>query len=281
MASGENDLAKFTVVLPTYNEVENISNIVGEIFRLYPGISISVIDDGSTDGTVETVLALQREHDRLTLMRRDPRNKGLTASLMEGISSVTTDFYIVMDADFQHPPSSVADLMSKVSDGADLVVGVRVNTGPLTISRRIASGGANKLAAFYLWLRHQPRSRDLMSGFFGGRVETTRKIISKYGHKFERKGFKVLFDLLKHVPRDIRLEEAQFVFGERAGGESKLNSDIILSVMKQCGLVGKMVGTSIQLLVINKAAQVIGILILVAIFAMAIVIGMAPHQPTP
>ena len=281
MASGENDLAKFTVVLPTYNEVENVSNIVEELFRLYPGISISVIDDGSTDGTVEAVLALQREHGRLTLMRRDPSNKGLTASLMEGISSVKTDFYIVMDADFQHPPASVADLMSKVSAGAELVIGVRVNKEPLNISRRIASSGANKLAAFYLWLRRQPRSRDLMSGFFGGRVETSRKIISKHGHKFERKGFKVLFDLLKHVPRDIRLEEAQFVFGVRAGGESKLNSDIILSVMKQCGLAGKMLGTSIQLLAISKVAQVIGILILVAIFAIAIVMGTAPHQPIP
>ena len=281
MASGENDLAKFTVVLPTYNEVENVSNIVEELFRLYPSISISVIDDGSTDGTVEAVLALQKEHGRLTLMRRDPSNKGLTASLMDGISSVKTDFYIVMDADFQHPPASVADLMSKVSDGADLVIGVRVNKEPLTISRRIASSGANKLAAFYLWMRRQPRSRDLMSGFFGGRVETSRKVISKFGHKFERKGFKVLFDLLKHVPRDIRLEEAQFVFGVRAGGKSKLNSDIILSVMKQCGLAGKMLGTSIQLLAISKAAQVIGLLILVAIFAIAIVMGTAPHQPIP
>jgi dolichol-phosphate mannosyltransferase len=281
MVSGENDLARFTVVLPTYNEVENISNIVEELFRLYPGISISIIDDGSKDGTVEAVNALQKTHGRLMLTQRDPSKKGLTASLMEGISSVKTDYFIVMDADFQHPPASVADLMSKVSEGADLVIGVRVNKEPLTISRRIASSGANKLAAFYLWLCRQPRSRDLMSGFFGGRVDTSRTIITKYGDRFEKKGFKVLFDLLKHVPRDIRLEEAEFVFGVRAGGRSKLNSDIILSVMKQCGLAGKMLGTTIQLLVISKAAQVIGLLILVAIFAIAIVIGTTPHSPTP
>jgi len=281
MASGENDQARFTVVLPTYNEVENISKMVEELFHLYPGVAVSVVDDGSKDGTVEAVLALQKEHDRLTLLRRDPSNKGLTASLMEGISSVKTDFYIVMDADFQHPPASVADLMSKVSGGADLVVGVRVNKGPLTITRRIASSGAHKLAASYLWLRRKQRSRDLMSGFFGGRTVVARSVISEQGNKFERKGFKVLFDLLKNAPRDIRIEEAQFVFGVRAGGESKLNSDIILSVMKQCGLAGKMLGTSIQLLVISKAARVIGLLILVAIFAIAIVIGMTPHQPTP
>jgi dolichol-phosphate mannosyltransferase len=281
MASGENDQAKFTVVLPTYNEVENISIMVEELFRLYPGVSVSIIDDGSKDGTVESVLALQKEHDRLTLLRRDPSNRGLTASLMEGISSVKTDFYIVMDADFQHPPASVADLMSKVSGGADLVVGVRVNKGPLTITRRIASSGAHKLAASYLWLRRKQRSRDLMSGFFGGRTVVARSVISEHGNKFERKGFKVLFDLLKNAPSDIKMEEAQFVFGERAGGESKLNSDIILSVMKQCGLAGKMLGTSIQLLVISKAARVIGLLILVAIFAIAIVIGTTPHQPTP
>ncbi len=278
---GEDSQARFTIVLPTYNEVENISSLVEELFRLYPGISISVIDDGSTDGTVEAVLALQKKHDGLNLVRRDPEKKGLTAALMEGISLVSTDFYIVMDADFQHPPASVRDLMLKISDGADLVVGVRINKEPLTLSRRIASGGAHKLAASYLWLRRKPRSHDVMSGFFGGRTELSRRLISEHGHRFEGKGFKMLFDLLKHAPRDIRLEEAQFVFGERAGGKSKLNSDIILSVMKQCGLAGKMLGTSIQLLVISKAAQVIGLLIIVAIFAIAIVIGTTPQKPTP
>jgi dolichol-phosphate mannosyltransferase len=120
-----------------------------------------------------------------------------------------------------------------------------------------------------------------MSGFFGGRTDIARNVISEHGDRFERKGFKVLFDLLKNVPRDVKIEEAEFVFGDRAGGASKLNSDIILSVMKQCGLAGKMLGTSIQLLVISKAARVIGLLILVAIFAIAIVIGTTPHQPTP
>jgi dolichol-phosphate mannosyltransferase len=281
METGENSLARFTIVLPTYNEVENISILVEELFCLYPGVSISVIDDGSADGTVEAVLALQKKHDKLALTQRNPENKGLTAALMEGISAVKTDFYVVMDADFQHPPASVVDLMAKVSGGADLVVGVRVNKGPLTLSRRIASGGAHKLAAGYLWLLRRPRSRDVMSGFFGGRTDFSRQVISKHGRKFERKGFKMLFDLMKHSPRDTRLEEAQFIFGERAGGESKLNSDIILSVVKQCGLAGKMLGTTIQLLVISKAAQVIGLLILVAIFAIAIVIGTTPHQPTP
>ncbi|MDD1742998.1 MAG: glycosyltransferase, partial [Methanomassiliicoccales archaeon] len=132
MESGENSLARFTIVLPTYNEVENISILVEELFRLYPSVSILVVDDGSTDGTVEAVLALQKKHDELALMRRNPENKGLTAALMEGISTVKTDFYVVMDADFQHPPASVGDLMAKVSGGADLVVGVRVNKGPLT-----------------------------------------------------------------------------------------------------------------------------------------------------
>ena len=155
MASGNSDLTKFTVVLPTYNEVENVSRMVEELFRLYPGISVSVIDDCSNDGTIEAVLALQKKHGRLALMRRDPAKKGLTASLMDGISSVKTDFYIVMDADFQHPPVSVGDLMEKISGGADLVVGVRVTKGPLTLPRRIASGGAHKLAATYLWLRRK------------------------------------------------------------------------------------------------------------------------------
>jgi dolichol-phosphate mannosyltransferase len=79
-----------------------------------------------------------------------------------------------------------------------------------------------------------------MSGFFGGRSDVFQKVIAESGSKFERKGFKVLFDLLKFAPKDITVGETLFTFNARRGGESKLNSHIILSILRQCGVGGKL-----------------------------------------
>jgi len=269
----------FTIVLPTYNEVENIATIVQTIFRLYPGVRIRVMDDDSKDGTVESVLALQKEFADLEFVQRDPSDRGLTAAMMEGIVGVRTEYYIAMDSDFQHPPEYVGDMMDELLRGTDLVIGCRRSKGPLALSRRLGSGGAHKLAATYLWFKRKPRSRDLMSGFFGGKTEISRNIIFTKGRTFERKGFKVLFDLLRNAPEDMSVGEVNFDFADRAGGKSKLNSDIVLLVLKQCGIGGKAAGFSLQFFLVNRAGRVLGLLILAAIFALAMTIGTGPHTP--
>ena len=273
------DYSKLTIVLPTYNEVENISNIVPELFRLYPGVHVTVVDDSSSDGTGEAVEGLRATHQNLKLIERHISKKGLTASVMEGIASVQTEYFVAMDADFQHPPASVADLYGELMKGADVAIGVRRDMGTLPLYRRAASWGAHKLAASYLWCRRQPRSRDLMSGFFGGRTEIAKNILRNKGDKFEPKGFKVLFDLLKFVPRDSKVAEASFTFGDRVSGNSKLNSDIILSLLKQCGSLGKVASFTVEFFFINKAGRVVGLLILVAIIAIALMMGGQPAKP--
>lgn len=271
--------SRFTVVLPTYNEVENIENMVRTLFRLYPGVRVRVMDDGSKDGTPEAVIALEAEFADLELVQRDPADRGLTAALMDGITGVRTEFYIVMDSDFQHPPMYVQDMMHALLDGNDLVIGCRRNKGPLQLSRRLASGGAHKLAAFYLWCKRRPGSRDIMSGFFGGRTECTKDIILANGPRFERRGFKILFDILKFAPKGMALGEIEFDFADRAGGKSKLSSAVILSVLKQCGPGGKAAGYSLNFFLVSRAGQVLGLLIIAAILALAITIGTAPHSP--
>ena len=118
-----------------------------------------------------------------------------------------------------------------------------------------------------------------MSGFFGGKTEVSRQIIQKKGRMFERKGFKVLFDLLRNAPRGMTAAEVDFDFADRAGGKSKLSSDVILSVLKQCGVGGKAAGYSLQFFLINRTGRVLALLMLTAIFALAMTIGTAPHAP--
>jgi dolichol-phosphate mannosyltransferase len=273
------DHSKFTIVLPTYNEVENISDMVRTLFGSYPGVRVRIMDDGSKDGTVESVRTLQAQFPALELVQRDPADRGLTAALMEGIAGARTDLYIAMDSDFQHPPMYVADMMEALMKGPDLAVGCRRNKGPLGFTRRLGSVGAHKLAATYLWFKRKPRSRDLMSGFFGGKTEVSRQIIEGKGKKFERKGFKVLFDLLKFSPPGMTLVEVDFDFADRAGGKSKLSSDVLLSVLKQCGFGGRAAGFSLQFFLVNRAGRVLGLLMLAAIFALAMTIGTGPHAP--
>lgn len=270
MAAGEVDLGLFTVVIPTYNEVGNVRNMIEELFSLYPGIKVIIVDDGSKDGTVEAVKALQGNRLGVNLIQRSPNERGLTASVIDGIMSVDTKGFVVMDCDFQHPPSKAIDLMAAVQGGAGLVVAVREGMGPLSLSRRLASNGAHKLASTYLWFRRKPRSKDMMSGFFAGNTEMAKGVISKHRSGFEKAGFKVLFDMLKFAPSGIRVEEKRYTFGDRASGQSKLSSDIVLSVLRQCGLGGKMASGTLHFFLINKAGRVVGFIILAAIFAIVI-----------
>jgi len=199
---------------------------------------------------------------------------------MEGIASADTEYFVVMDADFQHPPASIGDIMDRLLEGKDdLVIGVRQTKEPLSLTRRLGSGGAHKLAATYLWLKRQQRSKDIMSGFFGGRTAVIKQIILSQGDRFEKKGFKALFDILKNAPKGTKIDEIEFEFGDRAGGKSKLSSDIVLSVMKQCGMVGKATGWTLQFFLINRAGRIVGFLILVAIFAIVISLGTNPPKP--
>ncbi|MDD1770405.1 MAG: glycosyltransferase [Methanomassiliicoccales archaeon] len=272
--------ARLTIVLPTYDEADNVRIIVPELFSMYPSAHIIVVDDSSRDGTAAAVEAMTKQYPGLRLIERKNTRRGLTASVMEGVLAVETPYFINMDADYQHPPASVAGLYSALEGGADLVIGTRQTMGPLTFSRRIASQGAHKLAATYLWLRRQPGSTDLMSGFFGGRTELVRGVIVRKGDRFERRGFKVLFDILKFLPKEAKRQEIAYTFGDRTKGQSKLNGQVVLSVMRQCGPFGKATGFSLEFFLINPAGRVVGLLLLAAIFMIAVLMTGAP-PPKP
>lgn len=235
----DSDFQRFSVILPTFNEAENIEKMASTLFGLYPGIKVLVMDDNSQDGTIEICREIEKNNADFRINVRDIKDKGLTASAMEGIVKSETEYYIVMDSDFQHPPAILRKLMEELLSGSDMVIGRRSEKGALSTGRRLSSDAAQYLAAFYLCFIGQQGSKDIMSGLFGGRTEMCRKVIQEKDQEFERMGFKILFDLLKFINPEAKITEVEYEFGARAGGESKISSTIIISVLRQCGVFGK------------------------------------------
>jgi dolichol-phosphate mannosyltransferase len=247
----------FSVILPTLNEADNIVPMIETISKLYPECRVIVVDDNSIDGTREKVHDRYPSSERIKVIKRDPLDRGLTASIIEGILNAETEHFVVMDADFQHPPESIGQLVASLKEGNDLVIGVREDKMSMMFYRQLASWGAHIMARTYLAVMRRPSSRDTMSGFFGGNTVLCQKIIRDNFPKFERKGFKALFDLLKFAPRDVRIGEVTFKFNTRRSGESKLNSKVVLSIMRQCGVGGKMLAAMVTFFLLSSLGRLV------------------------
>src|SRR3990167_9221942 len=107
---------KVVVIIPTYNEIENIGLIIKAIFSRYPGIHVLVVDDDSKDGTTERVAELQKTSDRLFLIHRKDSVKGLGKSYITGMLWALRQGMkkiLQMDADFSHDPQAIASLLEK------------------------------------------------------------------------------------------------------------------------------------------------------------------------
>ena len=250
----------FSIVLPTLNESENILPMMETLDRLYPNAGIIVVDDHSKDGTADIALEFGKHRAKVQVVRRDPDDRGLTASIMDGIMHADTKYFVVLDADFQHPPESIQGLIQELINGNDMAIGVREDKLKLSITRKWASIAAHEMAVSYLHAKRQPASKDTMSGFFAGRSDLCQKVIEVKGSKFERAGFKGLFDLLKFMPRDSKIAEVKFKFNSRRAGESKLSSRVILSIMRQCGIGGKALAFASMFFLTNMIGRFIAAL---------------------
>ena len=250
----------FSIVLPTLNEGENILPMMETLDRLYPNAGIIVVDDHSKDGTADIALEFGKHRAKVQVVQRDPDDRGLTASIMDGIMHADTKYFVVLDADFQHPPESIAGLVQELINGNDMAIGVREDKMELSLTRKWASIAAHEMAVSYLHAKRQPTSKDTMSGFFAGRSDLCQKVIEVKGSKFERAGFKGLFDLLKFMPRDSKIAEVKFKFNSRRAGESKLSSRVILSIMRQCGIGGKALAFASMFFLTNMIGRFIAAL---------------------
>ncbi len=219
--SGQRRYDDLTVIIPVLNEELAIGKVIKDLCHGYPGVRVIIADDGSTDGTVETVRSLQRQYPGVALLSRPPQAvKGLTASVLDAISRVATTFFAVMDGDGQHDARHVEKLYNHLRHGTELVVATRVSVKGWPWHRKCISVLGNRLGRNVLRGRcFVPR--DVLSGFFGARTEVWRAQSAGKEKMFFPRGYKVLFDFLRLCDPRMEVSEAYYSFDARVHGVSK------------------------------------------------------------
>ena len=214
--------AQLTVVVPTFNERDNISILVGRLIEVLDGIDWEVIfvDDDSPDGTAVEIGSIAQSNARVRCIRRVGR-RGLSTACIEGILASSAPYVAVMDADLQHDERILPQMLDALREnGCDVVIG----------SRYIAGGGFGnwnstrvRISAFASWLSRAICSveiTDPMSGFFMLRREAFNAAV----HRMSGQGFKILLDFLASSPQAVVTREIPYQFGERRFGQSKLDT---------------------------------------------------------
>ena len=195
-----------SIVIPVFNEEENIGPLVSEIDQVLApsqdSYEIVVVDDGSRDGTIAALRVLVQRSERVKIVRLK-RNFGQTAALAAGLDHAEGDIVVLMDGDAQNDPADIPELLRKIADGNDLVAGWRYNRKDPLLSRRVPSMIANQLIS---WTT-QVKLHD-----YGCTLKAMRKELAKslrlYGemHRFipaiaDERGARIVEVKVNHRPR--------------------------------------------------------------------------------
>ncbi len=216
-----------SVIVPTYNERDNMGLLIPRLSRVLESESIPyeilVMDDDSPDGTCDEVQRLSVQYPRARCIRRT-QDRGLSPAVMEGYREAKGGIHLVMDADLSHPIEVVPKLYRAIAyDGADVAVGSRHARGggieDWPLKRKVISWGASMLA------RPLTPCSDPMSGFFAIRPSVIE------GAPLRAKGYKILLEVLVKGRYD-KVVEVPITFKDREIGESKLGSDVMVNYVQ-------------------------------------------------
>jgi dolichol-phosphate mannosyltransferase len=213
---------EIAVVVPTYNERENVARLLAGLRIALTGCRWEVlfVDDDSPDGTASLVREMALRDVRIRIVQRMGR-RGLASACIEGMLATTAPFVAIMDADLQHDERLLAEMLRTLQEEPlDIVIGSRHvgggSVGAWAESRQLASRVATRLSHFVL----KADLKDPMSGFFMFR----RELIDEVVRELSGIGFKILLDIFMSARRPLRFKELPYTFGVRVAGDSKLDS---------------------------------------------------------
>ena len=215
------------VIIPTYNEIENITRIIRAVFGLDGGYHVLIIDDGSPDGTAIAVKKLLTEFkDRLFLIERSGK-LGLGTAYLTGFRWALErgyDYILEMDADFSHDPFDLARLCSACEEGADLSVGSRYCDGVSVVNWPIGRILMSYCASIYVRKTLGVKIFDSTAGF----VCYTRKVLETLDlDAIQMKGYGFQIEMkYSSVKLGFRLVEVPVIFVNRKEGTSKMSGGI-------------------------------------------------------
>lgn len=219
------------IVLPTYNERENIEVFLRAVRALDAPIDVLVVDDDSPDGTADAARALACRLGGITVLDRASKD-GLGSAYRAGFEHVLGDGYdviISMDADLSHDPAVIPDMLRLVDDGADAVIGSRYVPGGGTTDwpahRRLLSRWGNTYTRTVLRLP----ARDCTSGY---RAYTAAALRSIEPTTTQAEGYAFLTELVRRLDRTGHsIAETPIVFRDRERGKSKMSGRIVVESM--------------------------------------------------
>ena len=238
MSKSAGNPLELAIVIPTFNERDNIEPVLRLLEQALPNTEYEVIfvDDDSRDQTSAKVRAIGRENPRVRVLHRVGR-RGLSSACLEGMMSTAAPYIAVMDADLQHDERILPAMLEKLKAG---------NLDLVTATRNAEGGAMGEFAQSRVRLSNLGRrlstmvSRtdlsDPMSGFF----IVDRRFLEEVVHSASGIGFKILLDLVASAQRPIRFAEVPYTFRKRIHGTSKL--DILVGIEYLQLLLDKTVG---------------------------------------
>jgi len=226
---------KYSVLLPTYNEKENLPIIVWLLVKTFTEADIDyeiiVIDDGSPDGTLEAAKQLENIYGKERIVLRPRGSKlGLGTAYVHGIKHATGNFVVIMDADLSHHPKFIPQFINKQKEGDfDLVSGTRyMGDGGVNgwdLKRKIISRGANFVTQFLL----RPGASDLTGSFRLYKKDVLERLVSacvSKGYVFQMEM------IIRAREQGLTIGEVPISFVDRVYGESKLGGNEIYGFLK-------------------------------------------------
>lgn len=222
--TGSSGREKILVIIPTYNEAENIERICQEVVSSMNDVSILFVDDHSPDGTGNIADRLAGESPKISVIHR-PKKMGLGAAYLDGFRYAAAkdyDYVLSMDCDLSHDPKDIPRLVSAARNGVDLVIGSRYIRGGGVIGWSFHRYLLSRLANFYTSAVLGFAVRDWTSGFKCYHRETLRSVIIGQpvanGYAFQ------IESVYRAIKAGFRFEEIPILFKERKYGKSKLGA---------------------------------------------------------
>ncbi len=219
------------VVLPTYNESENIARLLKQLRQILPESQLYVVDDNSPDGTGDIAERCAIELGGIEVLHR-PGKQGLGSAYRHGFAYVISqgvDVVVSMDVDFSHDPLSIPAMLAAIESGSDAVIGSRYVSGGGTknwpIHRRLLSRWGNLYTAAVLGVS----VRDCTSGFRAYRATALASIAPE---TTKAEGYAFLSELVVRLSRQgLKISEVPILFVDRENGTSKMSGRIIAESM--------------------------------------------------
>ncbi len=221
-------MSKSLVIIPTYNEIENIESIVKAVFKLRKKFNVLIVDDNSPDGTGAKVQEMQGDFPEQLFLEIRKEKSGLGTAYIHGFKWAIQKEYdniFEMDADFSHDPTDLPRLLNAFKNNADVVVGSRykkgVNVVDWPLHRVLLSYGAS----FYVKIITGMRVHDPTAGFVGYKRKVL-ETIDLDSVRFVGYAFQIEMKFKAYL-KGFKIDEVSIIFRDRVKGKSKMSGSIV------------------------------------------------------